>query len=301
MNSFRNILVDVDASAMAQPAIAWATPLARRTRARMRLVHVVSSPGESPSTLRPDLHEDLVRIRRQQLTRLASKSADTVSDVDVLSGSPADALIREVEDHGYDLVVRHHHRDVAAGRVGQTSTDAALFRRCPCAVLAVGYGRLPAQPHVAVAVDVDPANPAKHEAAVQLVEVGLMFATTLGGSLSLVHAWQPPGNLRVALNTSNADYGDYLTTARGDAVRALASLADACDGHDLTRRLTVRHGSPVDVIPALVVSEGIDLLVVGTAGRTGLERLLHTNTAEELLGRTPCSVVAVKVPSTIGT
>jgi nucleotide-binding universal stress UspA family protein len=41
--------------------------------------------------------------------------------------------------------------------------------------------------------------------------------------------------------------------------------------------------------------------VVGTAGRTGLERLLHTNTAEELLGRTPCSVVAVKVPSAIAT
>jgi universal stress protein E len=296
MYSFRNILVDIDASAMAQPALAWAVALARRTGARLRLVHVMPAMGQ-PHGFRPDLHEDLVRIRREQLVRLAGAVADTVSGVDVLTGPAVPTLLREVEQRGHDLVVRNHHRDLAARYGGDSTVDIELFRRCPCAVLAVRQGSRPPKFRVAVAVDVDNASPAKQTVAGRLVDVGLAFAQSLNGSLSLINAWQPPGEVRVALHASGADYGEFVAASRCGAVHSLATLADACDAGEISRRLTVRHGPAEDVLPAFVVSEGIDLLVVGSSGRTGLARILQPNTAEHLLERVPCSVVAVRVPA----
>jgi nucleotide-binding universal stress UspA family protein len=40
---------------------------------------------------------------------------------------------------------------------------------------------------------------------------------------------------------------------------------------------------------------GIDLIVMGTHGRTGLERLLMGSVAERVLREAPCSVLVVKL------
>jgi universal stress protein E len=295
MYEFTNILVDVDASATAQPAVEWAAVLARRGGARLRLVHVLSS-GECALRRGTDRHDELARTRRDQLARIAME-AQTTAGVEVVCGPAADALIRQVEGYGHDLVVRAHQRDLARHQSGEAPVDVELFRRCPAPVLAVGGGALSHAPRIAVAVDVHPTDRGEQGAAAALVNVGLTLATTLRGSLSLIHAWQPPGDRRAAPpHMSGADYSEYLAHTRNEAVREIARLADTCDGHNLTRRLTIRHGAPAEVIPAFVVSEGIDLLVVGAAGRTGLARRLQGNTAEQVLERVACSVLALKVP-----
>ena len=171
MDAFTNILVDVDASATAQPAVEWAAALARRGGSRLRLVHVLDAPGECSMRLRPDLQEELVRARREQLERIAAATR-TAASIDVLCGPPADVLLRQVERHTHDLVVRAHQRDVVRHHAGQTPVDLELFRRCPAPVLAVGAVALRSQPRIAVAVDVHPTDPVKHAAATALVDIG---------------------------------------------------------------------------------------------------------------------------------
>jgi nucleotide-binding universal stress UspA family protein len=55
-----------------------------------------------------------------------------------------------------------------------------------------------------------------------------------------------------------------------------------------------RRGEPEAVIPQFVVDEGIDLVVMGTVARRGIPGLLIGNTAERILRKLPCSVLAVK-------
>jgi len=57
-------------------------------------------------------------------------------------------------------------------------------------------------------------------------------------------------------------------------------------------------GDPASEIVNLAKSEHADLIVLGTHGRTGLERLLMGSTAEQVLRRAPCPVLAVKEPVT---
>jgi nucleotide-binding universal stress UspA family protein len=65
-------------------------------------------------------------------------------------------------------------------------------------------------------------------------------------------------------------------------------------------RIPVRHvvveGDPAAEIVRYAENAAIDLIVMGTHGRTGLERLLMGSVAEKVMREAPCSVLVVKLP-----
>jgi nucleotide-binding universal stress UspA family protein len=60
--------------------------------------------------------------------------------------------------------------------------------------------------------------------------------------------------------------------------------------------LTILHGSPAGAILGAVERLGPDLLVMGTHGRTGLQRLLVGSVAEQVMRASPVPVVIVRAP-----
>ena len=70
------------------------------------------------------------------------------------------------------------------------------------------------------------------------------------------------------------------------------------------RRITVRHvflhGDPATEIVRLARDAGIELIVMGTHGRTGTERMIVGSVAERVLRDAPCSVLVVKLPRGMG-
>jgi nucleotide-binding universal stress UspA family protein len=56
------------------------------------------------------------------------------------------------------------------------------------------------------------------------------------------------------------------------------------------------EGDPSGEIGRYAADANIDLIVMGTHGRTGLERLLLGSVAEQTLRNAPCSVLVVKLP-----
>ncbi len=58
-------------------------------------------------------------------------------------------------------------------------------------------------------------------------------------------------------------------------------------------------GDPASEIVRYAVDAGIDLIVMGTHGRTGLERLLVGSVTERVMREAHCSVLAVKLPKGI--
>jgi nucleotide-binding universal stress UspA family protein len=58
----------------------------------------------------------------------------------------------------------------------------------------------------------------------------------------------------------------------------------------------VAEGEPAAEIVAMAEENGIDLIVVGTHGRRGLERVLMGSVAEQVVRKAPCPVLTVKTP-----
>jgi nucleotide-binding universal stress UspA family protein len=65
-------------------------------------------------------------------------------------------------------------------------------------------------------------------------------------------------------------------------------------------RITVNHvfleGDPPSEIVRYAADAGMDVIVLGTHGRTGVERLLMGSVAEKVMREAPCSVLVVKLP-----
>ena len=74
-----------------------------------------------------------------------------------------------------------------------------------------------------------------------------------------------------------------------DVVQELASAG-------LHAEARVEPGDPRDVIIRLAEAERVELIVVGSHGRSGLPKLLIGSVASHVVTHAPCSVMVVKIP-----
>ena len=59
--------------------------------------------------------------------------------------------------------------------------------------------------------------------------------------------------------------------------------------------MVVRVGRPDEVILAVTKDREADMIVMGSHGRTGLDRLLIGSVSEQVIGQTDCPVLVVKL------
>ena len=81
------------------------------------------------------------------------------------------------------------------------------------------------------------------------------------------------------------------------AADALArSSADRLAAAGLTTEIDVRHGDPAHEIIRAAADWEADLIVMGTRGQTGIERLMLGSVARKVLQHAPCSVLIERGP-----
>jgi nucleotide-binding universal stress UspA family protein len=119
------------------------------------------------------------------------------------------------------------------------------------------------------------------------------LARDMGATLLIVHVEEPP----LAYGAGEMYYGtpepDYAALQRLlDNVRP-ADPAVPCERKLLT-------GCPAETIVEVAAAEGVDLIVMGTHGRTGLRRLLMGSVAEAVIRMAPCPVLIYRAPSKRG-
>lgn len=296
MPSFRSILVDIDAAASAHPALERAIQLAKKSGATLTVVDVMTVPAYARHDLPAGIEERLVRDRRQQLARIAGEVGEVHVESKLLVGRPATVLIEDVLRSNHDLVMRSHARDLASsGPRPFGAVDMELLRKCPCPVLLVRHGPPARAPRIACAIDASADDPETEALNRKIVEFALMMADYLGsGTPTLFHAWVPAAERAVRSHVTDDQFAAYLENARQRAASTLARLARSFEGRLDEQGIVLRRGEPEDVIPEFVVSEGIDVLVMGTVARGGIPGMLIGNTAERVLRRLPCSVLTIK-------
>ena len=154
MVQLKSILVDIDASVPAHPALDRAIALARGSGARLTIADVITVPSHARRYLPDNVEEDLVMKRREQLNRIAEAVPDVQTATTLLVGRPATVLVHEVLRSNHDLVMRSHARDQAvAGPEGFGAVDMELLRQCPCPVLLVRHGSREPNPQIVGAVN----------------------------------------------------------------------------------------------------------------------------------------------------
>jgi nucleotide-binding universal stress UspA family protein len=315
MTPFSNILYVIDPDAEQACGLERAAALARGNQARLTVTEVVeplpaSARLEELGLSTEDLQRAGQRASSAHIEQLIEPLREGLEiETQVLTGSLFLEVIRDVLRHKRDLVIKCVGGRSSAGSLFG-SNDLHLMRKCPCPVwlsrpdAALNFER------VLAAIDVAAlAGPKEqqHEQALnaRILDLAATLALSEFAELHLVHVWEALGEplLRGGLiaTPSETKIDAYIDAERRRHAQALEQALV-----DLETRLgretmgwlkPVRHlpkGSPRDELPALAARIQADILVMGTVGRSGVSGLLMGNTAETILHRIDCSVLAVK-------
>jgi len=295
MESLGSILVDIDATAPAHPALTRAVRLARASGATLTIVDVVNVPAYARRYFPADLEEEMLTSRRQQLERIAHAVKDVAADAKLLTGRPATALIQEVLRSKHDLLMRSHALDSAASAPKPFgAVDMELLRKCPCPVLLVRPGVLDPRPAIVGAVNASTEEPVERALNVKIAEWALLLARLEDGVPMLLQAWVPFAQTKVRSHASDEAFAAYVEDVRSRTANDLRQLVRSIGERMAAVQTIHRRGEPEEVIPEYAATGGIDLMVMGTVARSGIAGLLMGNTAERVLRKLPCSVLAVK-------
>jgi universal stress protein E len=299
MRRFKSILlIDSDRRGR-RIALDRAHALARANEARLTVARTAEdAPNEEIKQIRrlrgEDLREILLEEARRRLDRLVASLGDTqvVVDTRVLSGKPFVEIIREVREGKHDLVMVPADGDRAFW-MGTTVTH--LLRKCPVPVWVLRPVPRPHYVSVLAAVDPDPDQEFGASLTRTILELASSMARDERSRLHVVHTWQflEEALYRRRFRTSEEE----LAEMREEKDRHHREHVEkACAAVDLpeSAELHVLRGDPAEVIPRLTREHEIDLVVMGTVARRGLSGILIGNTAEKVLGRVRCAVLAVK-------
>ena len=120
-------------------------------------------------------------------------------------------------------------------------------------------------------------------------------AGTLRSEVVLAHVFVEPilyGDPPLAADSA----GQLYEQGRKWVEEELEKWASAARVQGMTVRTIVRTGSAHEEIVNLATDERAELIIIGTHGRTGLNRLLVGSVAERVIRFAPCPVLTVRKP-----
>jgi nucleotide-binding universal stress UspA family protein len=213
-------------------------------------------------------------------------------------GSPADEINEAARKSGADLIAiaTRGHSGLKYAFLG--STTAQVVRSAPCPVLVVRElehvsskerarrGRTPLQfRKVLVPLDFS-------ECSRVGLDYALGFAVEFGSSILLFYCVIPPTYALGAGHT--ALVGPKLITLQQEwAQHEMEKLHRELGKKSVEIEMLVGLGSPAEQINKCILTQGIDLVITSTHGRTGLKRLFIGSTAEQIVRHALCPVLVV--------
>lgn len=133
---------------------------------------------------------------------------------------------------------------------------------------------------------VDFSPPSDHAA-----DYAVELAQQLGASVTFLHAWEIPV---YAVPEGALTFGVDVMTRVEEAMQSqLAALVKRYVGRGVELFQRVHQGLPALEVVRLVDQAKIDLVVMGTHGRTGLSHVLLGSVAEKVVRTSPVPVLTV--------
>lgn len=286
MKKLSRILAPIDFSTAGTRALTHAAALAARTGAELHVLHVrvfnrnLYGWADIPNV--EDVETIIADQARQGMNKAIQDLAPTVVHEILSDTRAAPAILRYIEARDIDLVVMRTQARKGVSRMFLGSVTAEVLRHTPTSVLAIGPEHaLPEDHYQQILAPVDFSD----SSAASLLQASAI-ASQQQSKLTVLHSIEP--------SASMAFYGldEPSGTMHEHAEKSLDELLSKTDLAQAPGDKRIVTGPADDEIVAVAREQGSDLIVMGTVGLSGLERLLVGSTTERVLRNAPCAVLA---------
>lgn len=288
---YDRILFPYDGSDGADRVFEFVLDVAAAQEATVHVLNVADTNVESLTVTQEGLIDVLEREGNRLVDEAAKRGRDRGVDVveEVVQGDPYSTIVEYANRHEVDVVVMPTHGRRGLDRLLLGSVTERVVRRSDVPVLTVRPDVEAAYPFEDVLVATDGSD-----CAAVAVDRAVALALDSGAHLHAI------STVEVAALGVDAYSGLELGVLEERADEALDSVTAAAtragmDEADVTT--AAEYGGVHGRIASYVEEHGVDLVVVGTHGRTGFDRYLLGSVAEKLVRTSPVPVLTVREPT----
>lgn len=282
----RKILVATDLSARSDRALDRAVSLCQQWQAQLTVVHVLESSTadaaeqDLPSWKRPPGRISLA------IKNIESDLGDTADKAAILieEGDAVDAIMRVAEKENCGLIVIGTARNELLALLGLGRTVDGLVRHSHVPLLVVKKRPRHAYHSIVVATDFSESSRRALEAAAHFFPEQ---------QLTIFHGYRPP---LLGLATDSAAYRQqYRNVVERDCAVFLqeTKLPESARHRP---HVMLEAGSPGPLLHDYVADKSVDLVVLGTHGRSAIFNVLIGSVAKQLLDDVPCDILVIREP-----
>jgi nucleotide-binding universal stress UspA family protein len=270
---FERFLVASDGSEFSAAAVREAIGMAKKCGAQVHVMSLVAPGVEHEGLGESFLKQELERAQAHlDGIKAQADEAQVACETHLVQGNQIDREIVDLADRiKADVIVmgRRGRRGLARLMLGHAT--AQVIGQAHCNVLVVPRAAKVEGRHIVLATD------------------GSRFADTAAvtaGALARV--------CHTPITVASVTTEDQAPEVRAEAAQAVERVVAHMRAEGTVVEGKVLHGEPASAITGIARESGADLIVTGSHGRSGLERVLIGSTSERILNATECAVLVVK-------
>lgn len=289
---YDTILVPTDGSDHAVRAAEHGLALARAFDATVHVINVVDIQRAAGVF-------DVGGVDRKYIEQLETQGRNAVGKVEaiasetdmirtaVLEGDPSEAILAYADKHDVELLAMGTRGRTGVKRYLLGSVTERVVRQADVPVLTVraAEGSQATPEYDEILIPTDGSKPAA-----AAVDHGLAIAENTGGR---VHAVYVSDARTVSATPDGTEISDLIEQLESKGENATEDIATQAESVGVDAVTEIRTGSPARELLEYADQNDIDLIAMGTTGRTGIDRHLLGSTTERTIRHADVPVLAV--------
>ena len=270
----QHVLLATDGSDVASTAVEQGLSIAAQLDATVHVVSVLESDEQA---------DEAARARRREIVEAVEDDAadrGIAAVTNVPTGDPGRTILEYADDNGIDLVVLGTHGRTGLQRWLMGSVATLVVREARCPVLTVNADVTDVAHDVEDVLLATDGRPGVETA----VEYGLDLADAYGAT---VHAMYVVNDVHSRLNR-------VLEAFEEIGERSTSDIAERAGERGLEVSRSIERGLPHEEIAAYATDHDVDLVVVGTESRSGLDRMAAGSVSHRFIAGSPVPVLSAR-------
>jgi len=264
------LLLATDGSKFSEGAIREALSLSKQCSSKLIALSVVKTNLEFEMTM-PQVVEKDEKVATRHLETIKAKASKNGIDCEIVvtrCEEPYQEIVAAAARNQVDMIIMGRHGRTGLLKLMMGSVTARVIGHAPCNVLVVIPDAKVACKNILIATD------------------GSKYSET-----AVCEAIGIAKRCRSSLVVVSVAASDAEIASAKDNVKKVVELAakEGIKAEDLTVT-----GKPYEAIIEVARQKHVDLIIVGSHGRTGLKRLLMGSVTERVIGHTETAVLVVK-------
>lgn len=290
----KTVLVVTDFSDCSDDAIAWARHLAGQHGARLVVHHALAPPQGAPAfpelvPYPPELHEQYRKAAEERLDQAAEAARRDGLDatVDLQVGPAVSTIMMAAKKHEADVIVTGTRGLSGLRHVLLGSTAERLVQHSKVPVLAVHPDMRPPERIARILVPTDFSDDDQEP-----LEAATRLLGDEDSEIVLFHAFHVP--VEYTHLAGGFVMPDLARSALGEARDALERIAEPLRSTGRRVSVATQEGYAAQAIEIEAREREVDLIAMGTHGRSFLPHVVLGSTAERVVQHAPCPVLTVR-------